>query len=369
MDFVVNRKELSETATIPAPPLVLNEGDILVRVVKFAFTANNVSYAATGNVLGYWQFFPQQNRGDNIRVKKNATDTTKWGRIPVWGVGVVVASRCSLNGTNIHNRRVYGYFPMSEYVILRPVGMTQADFIDGMPHRRSLPAVYNQYIWCDEDPFYSPRTEDAMIVLRPLFVTSWLIVDFFLHPKQCQTKSGKPFLGANTVIISSASSKTSIGLAFLLYQYNKQQNQKKKRNQMVQIVGLTSSGNLSLVQSLDLYDQVILYDNLEQDLDASQTSCFVDMAGNIRLTSRLHQHLQQNMLYSCLVGASHVDQGGKPDSRLPGAKPTFFFAPSWTARRIKELGGVASATTSKDSNAKRRGLQVLPFYLFADEFD
>ena len=368
MDFVVNRNELTETATIPAPPLVLNEGDILVRIVKFAFTANNVSYAATGDALGYWKFFPQQNIIDSSRVKKNNIDSAEWGRIPVWGVGIVVASRCSSTGTNFHNRRVYGYFPMSEYVILRPVGMTQADFIDGMPHRRSLPAVYNQYVWCDEDPFYSPRTEDAMMVLRPLFVTSWLIVDFFLHPKQCQKKSGRPFLGASTVIISSASSKTSIGLAFLLYQYNKQQKQMNGSDQMVQIVGLTSPGNLSLVQSLDIYDQIILYDNLEQDLDVS-SACFVDMAGNIRLTTRLHQHLQQNMLYSCLVGASHVGQGGKPVSRLPGAKPKFFFAPSWTAQRIQELGGAISATRCKDSNAKRRGLKVRHvYYLFADDF-
>lgn len=350
MDFVVKRNKLGETATIPAPPLLINEGDVLIRVEKFAFTANNVSYATTGDALGYWKYFPTCN-------DENSDDDTsnEKGRIPVWGVGVIVASRCphiTIAGSSGINRRVYGYFPMSHYIVMRPIHATQADFVDGMPHRRQLPAVYNQYLFCDEDPFHSPRTEDAMMVLRPLVFTSWLIVDFLLHPRQRHPQSGKPFVGANSIIISSASSKTSIGLAFLLYRYNQTQTQQQQQ-QKIQIVGLTSPRNLPLVASLQIYDQIVLYDNLEQELDAVQPSCFVDMAGNTNLTSRLHQHLQNNMVYSCLVGASHVGQGGKPTGRLPGARPKFFFAPSWVAQRIQELGG--GGTTSN----KRRGLKIL----------
>ena len=357
MDFVVNRHKLSETATIPAPPLVLHEGEILIRILKFAFTANNVSYAATGDALGYWKFFPQQQPHDN---NTNDTNNRGWGSIPVWGVGVIVASRCANVTAPNHHRRVYGYFPMSHYVVMRPIHTTPADFIDGMPHRRSLPAVYNQYLWCDEDPFYTPRTEQAMMVLRPLFVTSWLLVDFFLHPQQHDVNSGKPFVGATTVIISSASSKTSIGLAFLLYQYNQQQCATEK----IRIVGLTSPGNRPLVSSLQIYDDILLYDTLEQHLDATQPSCFVDMAGNTNLTMRLHQNLQDNMVYSCLVGASHVGQGGKPTSRLPGAKPKFFFAPSWTSQCIQELGRTSRNQNHNNkkknaTNAKRRGNKIL----------
>ena len=378
MDFVVHRKRLSDTATVQAAPLVLNDGEILVRVIKFAFTANNVSYATTGDALGYWNFFPLvttkvEDGGKSVTAATTITDSAEeWGRIPVWGVGIVVASRCGLStnsssittkGSCYTNRRVYGYFPMSHYVVLRPVGVTQADFMDGKPHRKGLPAVYNQYVWCDEDPFYSPRTEDAMMVLRPLFVTSWLIVDFFLHPDQREPSSGKPFLGAKTVIISSASSKTSIGLAFLLYQKKRQ----SCNDPTIRVVGLTSRGNFGLVESLRIYDQIVLYDNLERDLDALQPSCFVDMAGNTRLTTRLHQHLQQNMVYSCLVGASHVGQGGKPISSLSGAKPRFFFAPDWTAQRIKELGGGPSTHQKGKlaANNKRNGLKVRPSVILA----
>ena len=78
---------------------------------------------------------------------------------------------------------------------------------------------------------------------------------------------------------------------------------------------------------------------------------------------RLRQHLQDNMVCSCLVGASHVGQGGKPTSRLPGARPKFFFAPSWTAQRIQELGKTSrnhnNNNTNGTTNAKRRGNKFL----------
>ncbi|CAB9499958.1 Protein of unknown function (DUF2855) [Seminavis robusta] len=335
MDFVVNRERLEQTATVPAAPLTLGEGDILVRIEQFAFTANNVSYAATGDALGYWKFFPT-----------STTDSNSNGRVPVWGVGTIVASRCSglSSSSSQTSRKVYGYFPMSHYVMLHPAAITTSSFVDGMPHRRSLPAVYNQYLLCDEDPFYAPRTERAMMVLRPLFFTSWLLLDFF---------SNQDFFGATACILSSASSKTSIGLAFLLQQYN--QRQKDKTSKKIQIIGLTSPRNQAFVQALGVYDQIILYDTLEQDLTKNQPSCFVDMAGNTQLTTRLHQHLRDNMKYSCLVGAAHVGQGGKPTQKLPGARPKFFFAPSWTARRIQELDA-----------SKRRGMEILLHHVLLD---
>ena len=78
------------------------------------------------------------------------------------------------------------------------------------------------------------------------------------------------------------------------------------------------------------------------------------MAGNTHVTTVLHNHLGDNMKYSCLVGAAHVGKGGKPSVQLPGARPKFFFAPSWTAQRIVTLGG-----GTEDSACKRRGLEKL----------
>jgi len=191
MDFCVDKNNLDKCAWEASPPLLVHEGEVLLKINKFSFTANNISYGATGDALKYWEFFP-------------TLDQDK-GRIPVWGVATIVASRCS--GLQ-EGRKVYGYFSMSHYVVTQPIHVNHADFIDGLPHRRGLPALYNQYFLCDEDPFYTPRIEDAMMVLRPLFLTSWLLVDFFTHPTSQQ--GGAPFFGSQSIILSSASSKTSI---------------------------------------------------------------------------------------------------------------------------------------------------------------
>ena len=80
-------------------------------------------------------------------------------------------------------------------------------FRDAAPHRAELHAVYNQYLRCSADPFYTPGSEDVQALLRPLFITSWLIDDFL---------ADNDFFGADTLLLSSASSKTAYGTAFQL---------------------------------------------------------------------------------------------------------------------------------------------------------
>jgi hypothetical protein len=53
--------------------------------------------------------------------------------------------------------------------------------------------------------WWNPSCEDLMPILRPLYATSWLIEDFLRENNH---------FGAQDVIISSASSKTSYALAF-----------------------------------------------------------------------------------------------------------------------------------------------------------
>jgi hypothetical protein len=55
---------------------------------------NNITYAAFGDVMSYWSFFPAESG---------------WGRIPVWGFAAVDAS--NVDGL-VAGERVYGYFPM-----------------------------------------------------------------------------------------------------------------------------------------------------------------------------------------------------------------------------------------------------------------
>src|SRR5690606_26278829 len=105
----------------------LAEGEVLVAVDKFAFTSNNVTYAAFGDAMQYWDFFPAPEG---------------FGRVPVWGFGDVVVSN---NPALKVGERIYGYLPMSSHVILKADHIKPAGFVDVSAHRAHLAAVYNQY--------------------------------------------------------------------------------------------------------------------------------------------------------------------------------------------------------------------------------
>ena len=40
------------------PDTPLAEGEVRVRIEHFAYTSNNITYAAFGDAMNYWQFFP-----------------------------------------------------------------------------------------------------------------------------------------------------------------------------------------------------------------------------------------------------------------------------------------------------------------------
>jgi len=106
------------------------------------------------------------------------------------------------------------------------------------------------------------------------------------------------------------------------------------------VIGVTSPGNKEFVKDLGCCDQIVLYQN-ESQIDTSLSTAYVDMSGDARLTISLHNHLGENMVESCMVGASHWQEGGKV-GELPGVRPRFFFAPGQIEKRNKEWGpGVA----------------------------
>ena len=66
----VRRKSFGETRVTERSTPALADGEVLARIDKFALTANNVSYALSGDMIGYWKFFPVEE---------------PWGIVPVWG--------------------------------------------------------------------------------------------------------------------------------------------------------------------------------------------------------------------------------------------------------------------------------------------
>lgn len=297
-DLLVNRGDLSRTAVVDAEPLEPGEGQAVLRVDRVGMSANNVTYGVFGDAMRYWDFFPAAD-----------LDGEPQGRIPLWGFAEVERSRA--DGV-AEGARVYGYLPTSSHLLVEPAKVDARGFRDASAHRQSLPSPYNGLTTTTADPAYDAELEDLQVLYRPLFMTSFVLADFLVD-NGC--------FGAETAVISSASSKTSYGTAFLL--------------EGVHRVGLTSEVNRAFTEGLGCYDEVRTYD--EVDAIAVGPSIYVDVAGDGALRRRVHERLAP--LHSAVVGASHHDAApdlGEGD--LPGAPPTFFFAPDQMRKRHDDWG-------------------------------
>ena len=301
--FQVDRSKLRTTRWVESEREPLADGAVRFRVDSFALTSNNVTYAAFGETMNYWGFFPTGDAGT--------------GCIPVWGFADVIESLC--DGVAV-GERFYGYWPIADEAVLQPVNMKASGFVDGAAHRRDLHAVYNQYTRCSSDPGYVASQEAQQALLRPLFITSFLIDDFL---------ADNDFFGARRVILSSASSKTAYGKAFCIAQ-------RRGGESAVEVVGLTSPANLAFTRGLGCYDQVLGYDELTT-LPASTPVVYVDFSGSAALRESIHTHWSDELRYSCSVGGTHWDElgGGKG---LAGPRPVLFFAPAQIKKRMADWG-------------------------------
>jgi hypothetical protein len=185
-----------------------------------------------------------------------------------------------------------------------------------------LPPFYNQYTRVAADPGYTQANEGALAIFRPLFATGFLLDDFLAR---------EAVFGARQVVLSSASSKTALALAFLL----------SERGATCRVVGLTSAANAAFVRETGYYGDVVTYDEIATRL-ADEPAVFVDFAGNARVVEAVHRRLAGALRYSCQVGITHWDRMG-PVEGLPGPTPILFFAPDLGAARLAEWGPVEFA--------------------------
>lgn len=296
----IARKDLHHVQFGPDPDASrpLADGQARLAIEHFALTANNITYAAFGEAMKYWQFFP-------------AADAD-WGCLPVWGFAQVVESRA--DGVAV-GQRVYGYFPAGSHLVVTPGRVSAAGFIDTAAHRQELAAAYQSYVFCDHDPAWQPRLEGLQAVLKPLFTTAFLLDDFF---------ADNGYFGARQLLLSSASSKTACGTAFFLAQ-------RRGTPGAPRVIGLTSPANLAFTQGLGCYDEVRPYADVAA-MDASVPSLYVDFAGNAALRRSVHEHWGDRLMYSSSIGGTHWEALGSGGG-LPGPRPTLFFAPAQGKKR------------------------------------
>ncbi len=301
-DFVVARNDLQQCKAIETrlpDAAALPDEALLVKVTRFAFTANNITYAVLGDQLKYWSLFPAPDG---------------FGNIPVWGFGEVTASK---HASVPVGEVLFGYFPMATHLVIEATDVSKRGLSDGAAHRQGVAPVYNAYRRVTGDPAFAGKQGNFQALVRPLFMLSFLVDDYLAENE---------FFGAKSVLVSSASSETAFGLAHLLHTQRKG----------IKVIGLTSAPNTAFVESLGCYDEVVTYDRVTS-IPSGSPVALVDMAGNSALRENLHRHFGAQMKYSGRIGLTHRSM--VPDEpELPGAKPIWFFAPDQIRKRAKEWG-------------------------------
>ncbi|MBU6166206.1 MAG: DUF2855 family protein [Alphaproteobacteria bacterium] len=284
--LAVRKGALAETSPLPDVG-VAGPGQARMIVETFALTANNVTYAVHGEDMAYWRFFPAP---DGL------------GIVPVWGFGHVETSH--VDGVTA-GERYFGYWPMAGAALLQPVGVSRAGLTDGAAHRAGLPPFYNRYTPASSDW----GNEDVQSLLRVLYATAFLI-DALMATRP-----------VDTVLLSSASSKTALGAA-----------QAAKGRQRV--VGLTSAANRDFCLATGYYDQVLSYAEVADV--RGDAIAFVDLSGNGAVRSDVHTLLGDRLHESHMVGDTHWQQDNR--QTLPGPRAAPFFAPTVAQARVAEWG-------------------------------
>ncbi|OXE36304.1 MAG: hypothetical protein CGW95_08475 [Phenylobacterium zucineum] len=291
-DALILKSDLREIEIRSTPDRTsadLAPGEVLLAVDRFSLTANNITYGAMGDAFGYWRFFPAPEG---------------LGRIPVWGFATVLASK---SPDVDPGQRIFGYLPMSSHVVMSLV-KTRQGLVDVAAHRADLPPTYNAYNLAPSDPM-----DDYRALLRPLLMTSFLLDDFLAEIE-----------GLQTLVLSSASSKTAMGLAWFAGQRG------------MKTVGLTSSANQSALSRFDLYGDVLAYDQLTT-LQLEGPVAFVDFAGNSAVVGQVHAALGGALTRSLIVGGTHWEAPRLREG-LTGPTPVLFFAPDQIRKRSAEWG-------------------------------
>ena len=300
-----NKSDFNQIRLIDVPVPAVNEGEIAVSIERFSFTANNITYAVAGDFLRYWSFFPAQDeQGNDV--------SAQWGQIPVWGFARVTESR---NPDISVGERFFGYYPPTSVAVMAPTSVRHGTFVDGAAHRSKLPAGYNLYRQAPAES--DPLADNEQSMLYPLFATAYSILDL------CKEKA---WFNSDQVLVLSASSKTSIGVAYAM---NTQGDCPKS-------IGLTSKRNEKAISELNLYDEVLSYNDVAK-LNQDVSTCMIDMSGNKKLLAELHRHFGDNMFCTLSVGATHWNELNKIDG-LIDERTHQFFAPSQIESMITRMG-------------------------------
>lgn len=282
----------------------------MLAVERFGLSSNNVTYALLGDVLGHWDPFP-------------AADG--WGRVPVWGVATAVAGDPALAPIGA---RFVGYLPMATHVVISAVA-AHPGLHEISAERAGMLPMYRELRRIDTDPTWNDDLIDAEVLMLPVSPAAGLLDDDLLRS------------GTEHVVISSASSKTSLGVGRLLV------------GRGVRVTGLSARARVRTAASVGAFDEVLSYDDVAA-LPVEENTTYLDVAGDPAIVRAVAERLGPALTHSIAVGGSRLAALGglpAPDLTLPGPTAVRF---SVGKRKIELTGRLGRAAVDQiEENARR----------------
>ncbi len=266
------RKKKSQTVVVHDALPPLQQGQIRMRVDKVGLSANNMFYAQMGEApfLKFFSVYPVESRPELANV-------------PAWGSGTIVASANPDFEVGEHYR---GFLHMANVVQMK-AKRTADGFVAYGGNRDKLNRAYNGFIKVrdEKSPFHGTGSKaDLATVAAPGALSGFIL---------CELLRMNAFYGGDSIVLTSASSKLSLAIAFLL-------KAEREQGTLKRVIGYSSPNNVEFVRSTGLFDDVLTYDQ-ELPSDSSLKPVLIDVAGDASIYRRIHKRLAKGLA----VGGTH----------------------------------------------------------------
>lgn len=249
------------------PPLSPNR--VRIRTTLFALSANNLTYARIGHLVGWWGIHPLPQS-----TPAPFNDPSKYGRIMCWGSGQVVESTSPLLKVG---ETLYGTFPIGTLPVDKEMAADAPGvFLETTEHRRGVLPVYNRYFSYQGDDAESEQSRAWDAVMRGHFETSYAIhrIAFSWDPvtlppinpsgiKDAPWSTKDASLTNAVVLVFAASGKTAAPFAQQIRELRPADFQPRR------LIAVGSSAAKEFTEGFGWFDEVHLYSDLPAALAAS----------------------------------------------------------------------------------------------------
>lgn len=239
------------------PPLSSNR--VRIRTSLFALSANNLTYARIGHLVGWWGIHPLPQS-----TPAPFNDPSKYGRIMCWGSGQVVESTSPLLEAG---QTLFGVFPIGTLPVDKEmVADARGVFLETTAHRRDVLPVYNRYFLYQGEDAESQQNRAWDAVMRGHFETSYAIHRFTfswdlvtLPPTNPSGRKNPPWsaddarLTDAVVLIFAASGKTAASFAQQIRRLRPAEFQPRR------LIAIGSSVAKAFTEGFGWFDEVHLY--------------------------------------------------------------------------------------------------------------